>query len=251
MNDLEIIKSENFGEIEVDFYQDNNKELFMTREQIGNALDYKKARDSIRKLHSRNKDRLDKFSVEVKLTATDGKQYETTLYTYKGIYEICRLSRQPKADKFMDWVWDVVEEIRTKGYYALTNQQQQPEVKQIEINPKNLNNAYEQSTFIANIMDEAGVSGKEKLQAVKNIYQAMGISLFEKSNETKSIVDYEIDELIKVIASEMSEYQCKLKILEISKETSISDKIKYGSIYVYVQALKLIQNKYMNKFLLE
>jgi hypothetical protein len=155
-----------------------------------------------------------------------------------------------------DLAWQVQMELvnnyfRTKEYYALTNQQE-PEVKQIEINPESINKAYEQSTFIANIMDEAGVSGKEKLQAVKNIYQAMGINLFEKSNETKSIVDYEIDELIKEIASEMSEYQCKLKILlEISKDTTISDKIKYGSIYVYVQALKLIQNKYMNKFLLE
>ncbi|MDW5298853.1 MAG: BRO family protein [Sedimentibacter sp.] len=249
MDNLEIIKSENFGEIELDFYQNNDNELFMTREQIGSALEYKNPNDAIRLLHKRNKERLDKFSVSFKLNGTDGKLYNTTLYSYKGIYEICRLSRQPKADKFMDWVWDVVEEIRTKGYYGLTNLQE--EIKQIEINPENLNKAYEQSAFIANIMDEAGVSGKTKLQAVKNIYQAMGINLFEKTNETKSKVDYEIDELINEIASEMSEYQCKLKILEISKDTEISDKIKYGSIYVYVQALNLIHKKYMNKFLLE
>lgn len=251
MNDLEIIKSDNFGQIEVDFYQDSNKELFMTREQIGSALEYKRTGDSIRKLHNRNRDRLDKFSVPVKLTATDGKQYETTLYTYKGIYEICRLSRQPKADKFMDWVWDVVEKIRTKGYYVLTNQQQQQEVKQIEVNPESLNKAYEQSAFIASIMDEAGVSGKEKLQAVKNIYAAMGIKLFEKPERDKSKVDYEIDELVKELAEELTENQCKAQILEIYKDKTISDKIKYGSMYVYFKALKMIQEKYTGKFLLE
>lgn len=249
MDNLEIIKSENFGEIELDFYQNNDNELFMTREQIGSALEYKNPNDAIRLLHRRNKDRLDKFSVSFKLNGTDGKLYNTKLYSYKGIYEICRLSRQHKADKFMDWVWDVVEEIRTKGYYGLTNQQE--EVKQIEINPDNLNRAYEQSTFIANIMNEAGVSGKEKLQAIKNIYGAMGINLFEQTNESKSRVDLEIDELIKQLSSELTEQQCKMKILEINNDKAISDKIRFGSMYVYVQALNLIQKKYMNKFLLE
>jgi ERCC4-related helicase len=47
------------------------------------------------------------------LRATDGKAYNTYLYSPKGVYEICRWSRQPKADAFMDWVWGVVESIRT------------------------------------------------------------------------------------------------------------------------------------------
>lgn len=29
------------------------------------------------------------------------------------LYEICRWSRQPSTDAFMDWVWDVIEGIRT------------------------------------------------------------------------------------------------------------------------------------------
>lgn len=96
---------------------------------------------------------------------------------------------------------------------------------------KNLNKAHEQSTFIANIMNEAGVSGKKKLQVIKNIYGAMGIDLFEQINEQKSKVDIELDELLKQLASELTE--------------------KIWFYDVYVQALNLIQKEYVNKFLLD
>lgn len=118
MNDLQLVKSEKFGAVKCDFYSDkDNKEICMTREQIGRALGYSDPHRAIYKIHERNKDRLDKFSVVTKLTTTDGKAYETYLYTAKGVYEICRFSRQPKADAFMDWVWDVVDSIRKHGAY--------------------------------------------------------------------------------------------------------------------------------------
>lgn len=41
-----------------------------------------------------------------------GVDVETVYYTQRGIMEICRWSRQPKADIFMDWVWDIVEKYR-------------------------------------------------------------------------------------------------------------------------------------------
>ena len=117
MKNLQLVKSENFGTVQCDFWQDEEGNVLMTREQIGRALGYSEPRKAIQKIHERNKDRLDKFSVVTKLTTTDGKSYETYLYTPKGIYEICRFSRQPKADIFMDWVWDVVESIRRHGAY--------------------------------------------------------------------------------------------------------------------------------------
>jgi Phage antirepressor protein KilAC domain./BRO family, N-terminal domain. len=118
MKELILIKSDDFGPVKCDFWQDNNNNILMTREQIGRALGYSDPHRAIYKIHERNKDRLDKFSVVTKLTTTDGKAYETYLYTAKGVYEICRFSRQPKADAFMDWVWDVVESIRKHGIYA-------------------------------------------------------------------------------------------------------------------------------------
>jgi len=114
---LNLVKSDIFGAVQCDFWKDDKGNVLMTREQIGRALGYAEPRKAIQKIHERNKDRLDSFSVVTKLTTTDGKAYETYLYTAKGIYEICRFSRQPKADNFMDWVWDVVESIRQHGAY--------------------------------------------------------------------------------------------------------------------------------------
>lgn len=113
---MKIVKSSNFGSIKCDFYQ-NNDEIFMTREQIGRALNYSDPLRAVSKIHSRNPERLNQFSAVTKLTTTDGKRYETTIYNQKGIYEICRWSRQDKANDFMDWVWDVVESIRKHGAY--------------------------------------------------------------------------------------------------------------------------------------
>lgn len=121
MNDLTLVKSADFGPAECDFWKDGSDNILMTREQIGRALEYSEPRIAIHKLHERNKDRLDRFSVVTNLTTTDGKAYETYLYTTKGVYEICRFSRQPKADEFMDWVWTVVEDIRRHGLYATTD----------------------------------------------------------------------------------------------------------------------------------
>lgn len=128
---LALIRSESFGNVQCDFFQDENKDVWMTREQVGRALEYTDPGDSIRKIHERNKDRLDKFSVTVKLSGTDGKLYNTYLYNAKGVYEICRFSRQPKADAFMDFVWDVLESLR-KGESILVRPQTEDAKLQIQ-----------------------------------------------------------------------------------------------------------------------
>ncbi len=112
---MELIAKKPFGKMFVDVWQGENGEIFMTREQIGTALEYGEPSDAIRKIHERNKKRLDKFSVMDKLSGTDGKLYDTYIYSAKGIYEICRHSSQPKADAFYDWVYEAIESIRKTG----------------------------------------------------------------------------------------------------------------------------------------
>lgn len=82
---------------------------YSQEKQIGSALEYSDPDNAIYKIHKRHKDRLDKFSVLDILSSTDGKTYETILYTRKGIMEICRYSNKPKANEFMDWVWDITD----------------------------------------------------------------------------------------------------------------------------------------------
>lgn len=127
---LSLAVKEMFEGNEMNIYTNKNNDVFMTREQIGQALEYAEPVIAISKLHKRNKKRLDQFSVVTKLVSTDGKSYETTIYNEKGIYEIIRKSGQPKADAFYDWVYDLLSKLRKGEYQVL---QPQTERDQLEI----------------------------------------------------------------------------------------------------------------------
>lgn len=109
---MKLVKQEKFAGLNVGFYQDENGDVYMTRNQIGEALGYADPVRAMSKLHDRNKERLDEFSVVVRLGSTDGKTYDTYVYNEKGIYEIMRKSNQPKADEFYDFVYDIIEGLR-------------------------------------------------------------------------------------------------------------------------------------------
>ena len=91
-----------FGNLTCDFYKNDSGEFYITRDQIGRALEYNEPRKAIQKIRERNADRLNPLSGVVNLTSPGGQQ-ETYVYTLRGAMEICRFSRQPKADKFMDF----------------------------------------------------------------------------------------------------------------------------------------------------
>lgn len=112
VNKMELVKQEKFAGLDVDFYKNENNEVFMTRNQIGAALEYANPNDAIRLIHRKNSERLDAFSASFKLNGTDGKAYDTKVYNEKGIYEILRKSNQPKADDFYDFVYEVIEGLR-------------------------------------------------------------------------------------------------------------------------------------------
>lgn len=113
-NSMTVITSKQFGALNVDVYQNDKHQYYMTREQIGRALECKEPRKYIAKIHERNADRLDSLSTVVKLTTVEGgitKEREIICYSLRGVMEICRLSRQPKADAFMDFCWDIMESL--------------------------------------------------------------------------------------------------------------------------------------------
>lgn len=116
MKELEKVKEFKFGELTCEVFQNHVGEFFMTREQIGTALDYPAPMVAIGKIHNRHKERLDQFSFT---TLVNGR--EMYYYTAKGIYEICRWSHQPKADAFYDRVYDLLEALRAGGARIETN----------------------------------------------------------------------------------------------------------------------------------
>ena len=132
-NNLKLITTETFGDLSCNFYRNMNDDILLTREQIGNALEYVNPDDSLSKIHKRHKDRLDNLSVVAKLSSTDGKEYETILYTERGVMEICRWSNKPKANQFMDWVWDIIEKYRNNEFVHISQQDNTVSEKLIEL----------------------------------------------------------------------------------------------------------------------
>ena len=113
-NSMTKITSKPFGVLNVDVYQNDKHQYYMTREQIGAALEYSDPRIAIYKIHQRNADRLDPLSSVTKLVTQVGnhtEERELFCYNLRGVMEICRFSRQPKADAFMDFCWDIMESL--------------------------------------------------------------------------------------------------------------------------------------------
>ena len=107
MNNLKLITTENFGDLSCNFYRNMNDDILLTREQIGQALEYSDPMVAIGKIHKRHPDRLDNLSFT---NLVNGHQ--VYYYTERGIMEICRWSNSKRANEFMDWVWDIIESYR-------------------------------------------------------------------------------------------------------------------------------------------
>lgn len=124
MNNLKLVETDVFNEIATcDFLGNANNEYLVTREQIGRALGYSNPANAIKNIHLKHKERLDKFSTQLTLGYVEGDRYverERILYNRKGIMEICRWSRQPLADKFMDWCWEIMDRLISNSLNTVT-----------------------------------------------------------------------------------------------------------------------------------
>lgn len=111
MNNLELVKSFDFNGINCDIYSKDN-EVFMTINQLAEVLGYSD-RKGIEKIIERNIYLKDKeFSTTDKLSATDGKYYNTRIFTEDGIYEVTMLSKTETGKKFRKVVRGIVKSLR-------------------------------------------------------------------------------------------------------------------------------------------
>lgn len=128
MSALKLVTTETFNNLSCNFYRNINNDILLTREQIGQALDYSDPAMCIRRIHLKHKDRLDPLCIRMKLgqyqtgtNLTKSEEQERIYYTERGVMEICRWSRQPKANLFMDWVWDIVEKYRHNDLVSMND----------------------------------------------------------------------------------------------------------------------------------
>lgn len=59
MSTLRLITTETFADLQCNFYRNMNDDILLTREQIGQALEYSDPSMCIRRIHLKHKDRLE------------------------------------------------------------------------------------------------------------------------------------------------------------------------------------------------
>lgn len=167
-SELQILTTRNFNGLSFDCYHEDGQDVgdfWATREQIGQLLEYENPRDSIKKIHKRNRERLDKFSrvVQVvnvkkggdKTTPPLGNVQEAIVYNFKGLLEICRYSQQPKANAVIDWLWEIADELRRTGTLALTSQISRLQAENTELKTQ-IANMYPLHVLGATVMAQKG-----------------------------------------------------------------------------------------------
>ena len=144
MNNLQLIKSEQFGNVTADIYS-NGDEMFMTINQLAECLEYSD-KSGVQKIVNRNAYlKNNEFSGTDILSLPQGGTQETRIFTEDGIYEITMLSSQPKAKVFRSWIRKLLKSLRkgettlieTDRLNAIKIQAQQDRAKAMLLNAQN------------------------------------------------------------------------------------------------------------------
>lgn len=192
---LKLITTEIFNNLSCNFYRNTNDDILLTREQIGQALEYADPSKAIRKIHLKHKDRLDELCIRLKLGSTQNganltksEEQECVYYTERGIMEICRWSRQRNANLFMDWVWDIIEN------YRHSNLNTTPNIQPLIDNLTAITSTMVQMQQDINILKEESI----KKPLPKKKYSRWKTKTFEKLRVLMDFVNSNSDEELKL-----------------------------------------------------
>lgn len=123
MNELQVVERAQFHSIPCDFWSNENEEVFMTSEQLGQALGYLNPRNSISNLVRRHEHlKAEEFSTVINLVTDRGKKL-TRVFTEDGIYEVTILANTERALEFRSWIRQIVKGLR-KGQLQINKKQE-------------------------------------------------------------------------------------------------------------------------------
>lgn len=140
MNELQIFKNEEFGEIRT--VQLNNETYFVGKD-VAEALGYERTTKAIQDhVDSEDKD-------EVPIRDSIGRMQKTPVITESGLYALIFGSKLESAKRFKHWVTsEVLPSIRKTGSYEM--EQYSPEMKAILMHDKKLVKMDERVTDLEN-----------------------------------------------------------------------------------------------------
>ncbi len=116
---MEIVKAFNKNELHTEIViKRTQMEPLFRASDIGEILEMGNIRTSINDFNDTEK-------VAVHTMDTTGRKQLITFLTEKGLYKVLFKSRKPIAEKFQNWVCEVIKEIRLNGVYDLQKQLEQ------------------------------------------------------------------------------------------------------------------------------
>jgi prophage antirepressor-like protein len=124
---MEIVKAFNDNDLHTEIIIKGTSENPLFRaSDIGNILEITNIRTTINDFNNTEK--------VVHTMDTLGGSQQVTFLTEKGLYKVLFKSRKPIAEKFQNWVCEVIKEIRLNGIYDLQKQleEKKDEMKLIE-----------------------------------------------------------------------------------------------------------------------
>ena len=118
MNDIQIFKSEEFGQIRT---VDINGEIYFVGRDVATALGYMDARKAVA-THTDEDDRTNH-----PIRDALGRKQETTIINESGLYSLVLSSGLPNARKFKRWITtEVIPSIRKNGGYIANQENMSP-----------------------------------------------------------------------------------------------------------------------------
>uniref|UniRef100_A0A6C0D8M3 Bro-N domain-containing protein n=1 Tax=viral metagenome TaxID=1070528 RepID=A0A6C0D8M3_9ZZZZ len=125
---MEIVKAFNNNELHANITIKGTIEHPLFRaSDVGEILGFNNIRQTIKDYDNTEKD-------AVTTSDSTGRKQSITFLTEKGLYKVLFKSRKPIAERFQNWVCEVIKEIRLNGVYDLQKQleQQKTEIQQLE-----------------------------------------------------------------------------------------------------------------------
>ncbi len=175
---MQLATTRKFGELEIQVYENPavgharaQDDFWMTRDQIGTALEYSNSTKAIDNIHRRNKDRLDPLSTTIRTRVVEGKrtvERNMMCYSLMGVMEICRFSTQPKANAFIDFCWDVMVALMQGETVSLNNAESRRQAR-FEIMTQGIEELRQSQNQLCSQMAEMEEKRRQDRAALENL----------------------------------------------------------------------------------
>jgi len=159
---MDIVKAFNANELHTDIViKGNYNDPLFRASDIGEILEMSNIR-----AHIVNFDNTEKV---VNTIDTLGGSQQVTFLTEKGLYKILFKSRKPIAEKFQNWVCEVIKEIRLNGVYDLQKQLEKQKMEMYLLE-ESKNTEMEQKVIIEKELEREKILLKEYNNAGNIVY---------------------------------------------------------------------------------